>query len=232
MIGYAEKYGFVVNLAKTLRTSGKNVLVVDGTIDNKYKYVIPTLNVEDKFYVTQYDGIDFAVGFDSMHNVENYMVDQKVNISLYDYILIDMDDSKTYEFFRTRGIDKFYFFIDTTVLSLAKNKEIIKTMKVYSNPEELAKIKKIYYRGYLTRTGEHYFEDKLAEMDIKWDEIQYEIPDTEQDRMIDIDSQISGVIDIRKHTREFIMIIADMTAEILGDISSKEVINQIKRGRA
>lgn len=232
MIGYVDKYDFVINLAKTLRLSGKNVLVVDGTADKKMKYVIPTLNIEDKFYVTQYDGVDFAVGFDSMHNIENYMVDQKVNISLYDYILIDVDDSKTYEFFRTRGIDRVYFFIDTTILSLAKNREIIKTMKVYSTPEEMASVKKIFYRAILTRTAEHYFENKLAEMDIKWDEIEYEIPDYEQDRMINIDSQISGVIDIKKHSKEFISIIADMVAEILGDTTSKEVLNQIKRGRS
>ena len=47
--------------------------------------------------------------------------------------------------------------------------------------------------------------------------------------MVNMDSQLSGIIDIRKHTKYFVNAIAEMTAEILGDVRTKEVINEIKR---
>ena len=130
LIGYVDKYDFAINLAKTINIMNKSVLVVDATLDRKLKYIVPALNNIGKAYVTQYNNIDFAVGFDSMHDVENYMCDQGINIGLYDYIIIDMDSPRSYEFFRTRGIDKMYFFITTSVLSVAKDREIIKAIRV------------------------------------------------------------------------------------------------------
>lgn len=33
-----------------------------------------------------------------MHDVENYMAEQSINIALYDFVLIDMDSARSYEF--------------------------------------------------------------------------------------------------------------------------------------
>ena len=95
LIGYVDKYDFAINLAKTINIMNKSVLVVDATLDRKLKYIVPALNNIGKAYVTQYNNIDFAVGFDSMHDVENYMCDQGINIGLYDYIIIDMDSPRS-----------------------------------------------------------------------------------------------------------------------------------------
>lgn len=231
MIGYVDKYDFVINLAKTINLTGKTVLVVDGTFDKKLKYVIPTLTIDEKSYITQYDNVDFAIGFDSMHDLENYTADQKINISLYDYILMDIDNPKSYEFLRTRGIDKLYFFIDTSVISIAKNNEILKTMKVYNTSGQTLQMTKVVYKAFLTRASEQYFANKISGIEVTWNTPEYEIPNEDQDRMANVDSQISGIIDIKKHSRPFIEVIADLTAEILGEISSKEIIKQIKRRR-
>lgn len=228
-IGYVDKYDFVINLAKTLRLSGKSVIVIDGTYDRKYRYVIPSLTYGDKYYITQYDGIDFAVGFDSMHDLENYTSTQKINISLYDYMILDIDNPKAYEFFRTRGIDKTYFFVDTSVISIAKDIDILKAMKIYNTSDNKLVMTKILYRAYLTRAEDQYFVKKLQEMDVTWNPVEYEIPEEEQDKIANIDAQISGIIDIRKHTKIYIETIADITAEILGDISSRDIVKAIKR---
>ena len=230
LIGYVDKYDMIMNLAKTINVMDKSVLVVDATLDRKLKYIVPALDNIGRSYVTQYNNIDFALGFDSMHDVENYMAEQSINISLYDYVLIDMDSARSYEFFRTRGIDKYYFFIDTSVLSVAKNREIIKAMKVYNNDEN-AKLEmtKILYRSYMSRAANDYFEGKIKEYDVVWKEPEYELQLEEQDKLADIDSQFSGMIDIKKHTKMYIATIADLTAEIIGDVNAKQVLNAIKR---
>ena len=191
LVGYMDKYDFAINLARTINIMDKSVLVVDATLDQKLKYVIPALDNIGRAYVTQYNNIDFAVGFNSMHDVENYMIEQGININLYDHILIDIDSPKGYELFRTRGMDKVYFFIDTTVLSIAKDKEMI---RVYNQQQEEVKLTKIWYKAYLSRASENYFETQISEYNVDWVEPQFEIPNDERDRIENIDSQLSGLI--------------------------------------
>lgn len=232
LLGYVDKYDIIMNLAKTINLVDKSVLVIDATLDRKLKYIIPALDNVGRAYVTQYNNIDFAVGFDSMHDVENYMAEQSINIGLYDFVLIDMDSARSYEFFRTRGLDKICFFIDTSVLSVAKNKDIIKAMKVYNNEESSNKeIIKILYRSYISRAANDYFEQQIKEYDVKWKEPEYEIELTDQDKLVDIDSQFSGIIDTKKHTKMYITTLADLTAELVGDINAKQVLTAIKRGK-
>ena len=230
LIGYVDKYDIIMNLAKSINIMDKSVLVVDATLDRKLKYIVPALDNIGRAYVTQYNNIDFAVGFDSMHDVENYMAEQSINIALYDYVLIDMDSARSYEFFRTREFDKVYFFIDTSVLSVAKNKEIIKAMRIYSNEEDSKlEMTKIMYRSYISRAANDYFEQKIKDYDVVWKEPDYEFPLEEQDKLVDIDSQFSGIIDTRKHTKLYITTLADLTAEIIGDVNAKKVLTKIKR---
>src|SRR5574344_308746 len=233
LVGYVDKYEMVMNLSKSINIMDKAVLVIDATLDRKLKYIVPALDNVGRSYITQYDNIDFAVGFDSIHDIENYMAEQSINIAIYDFILIDMDSPRSYEFFRTRGLDKTYFFIDTNILSIAKNKDIVKAMRVYNSDEDAKlELTKVVYKGYISRSANDYFEQKVKEYDVNWKEPQYEIPLDEQDKLVDIDSQFSGIIEIRKHTRIFVLTLADITAEIIGDINSKQVLNQIKRRRA
>lgn len=232
LIGYVEKYDYVLNLAKSISIMDKAVLVIDATLEQKMKYIIPSLNNIGSAYVTQYDNIDFAVGFESMHDIENYMCEQSINIGLYDYILIDVDSPKTYELFRNRAYDKTYFFTETSVLSVAKNKELIKAIKVYNQGEEKISMSKVIYKSFLSRAAEDYLEKQIEEYNVEWKEKIYEIPNDDQDRIVNIDSQYSGIVTIRKHSRMFLNAIAEMTAEIIEDVTSKDVKNQIKRRRA
>lgn len=234
LIGYVDKYDFVINLAKTINIMEKSVLVVDATLDRKLKYIVPALNNIGKSYVTQYNSIDFALGFNSMHDVENYMCEQGINIGLYDYILIDMDSPKSYEFFRSRGIDKHYMFIDTSILSVNKNKDIIKAIRIYNqeNPEEKMKLKKVFFRTYMmSRAAVDYFEKNIADYEVDWIEPDYDVQMTDVDMMQNIDSEFSGIIDIKKHSKMYIELLADMTAELIEDVTPKQVKAQIKRRR-
>lgn len=229
LIGYVDKFDFAINLAKTINIMNKSVLVVDATLDRKLKYVIPALSNLGRAYVTQYNDIDFAVGFDSMHDVENYLAEQSINIGLYDCIIIDIDSPKSYEFFRTRGIDKSFFFIDTSILSLAKNKDIIKAIRIYSQDPNNLNLTKIEYKDVMSRGTEDYFKKQVDEYGIVWQEPEYMFPHDEMDRIVDIDSQYSGIIDVKKHTKMYLTNLAELTAQILEDVTSKEVLKAIKR---
>lgn len=230
LVGYTEKIDLVTSLSKMIQIMGKNVLVVDATLDKKYKYVVPSLDIMEKAYVTQFDGVDYAVGFDSMNDVENYMIEQKINMGLYDYILLDIDNPKTYEFFRSRPINTMYLVMDTSMLGFKKNVEILNAIKVYSVAENDIKLTRILYRGYMTRASEKYFEKKLSELEFNWDEREYEIMESDQDMILYLDFQISGIIQIKKHSGNFITSMIDIVTQIIEDVDIREVKKAIKKG--
>ena len=228
LVGYVNKTDYVLNLAKTLNVMGKNVLVVDGTAEQRLKYTIPALNQKDKSYVTQYDSIDFAVGFKTLHDVENYICKRELNIGLYDYILLDIDNPSGYEGMRTRGINKTYFFVEYTNISMAKNSELLKTMMVYKPLDGKLELTKVLFKYYITRASEAYYENKLQAFAINWGELSYELPYEDQDRIADIETQQSGINEIMRHTKQFIITLAEMSSEILKDKTSAEIRKQMK----
>ena len=99
LMGYIDKHDFTINMAKILEIMNKSVLVIDATYDKKFKYIIPTMDTDKESYITNYSQIDFAVGFDSFTKLEDYMKENEVDISKYDYVLIDIDSAETYKKF-------------------------------------------------------------------------------------------------------------------------------------
>ena len=47
LVGYVNKSELVINLAKTLSITGKKVLVIDGTLEERLRYTIPAFNNSD-----------------------------------------------------------------------------------------------------------------------------------------------------------------------------------------
>ena len=71
-IGAYDNIDFVLYVAKILNSMNKRVLLVDGTINQKAKYIVPNIN-PSKSYVTEFEQIDVAVGFESFENIKQYL---------------------------------------------------------------------------------------------------------------------------------------------------------------
>lgn len=230
MYGYVDKYDFVIATARTLNIMGKSVLVIDATADNKYRYIIPSIDNSQR-YLTQYSDVDFAVGFESFESLEEYLKENNIDINLYNYVIIDVENADMYAKFKSTPVDKSYMFIDTNVLSVAKNNELVSRMREENLEKELV-FSKILYRAYLSRAATNYLEEKINNYAVKWTDEVYDISTDEQDVMVNIDSQFSGLVDIRKHTKTYILYMCEFISKILGDVSPKEVLKEIKRRRS
>ncbi len=230
MLGYTDKLDLVISLAKTIQMLGKTVLVIDATFDGKYGYAIPSLETTDKKYINQYDRVDYAVGFESLAELENHLCVQKINIGLYDYIIIDIDNPKTYEFFRSKPFDKIYFIMDTSMLSFKKNESIISSIKVYNTSENNVKPIRVMYRGLQTRTAENYFENRMNSYEFNWDERSMEIIEDERDKMLYQDFLISGIVQIKRHTKTFLNSLMSMVLDIVDGVTLSDIKNVIKKG--
>ena len=100
-IGAADKTDLITYVAKVLELLGKKVIVVDTTILQKSKYVVPTID-PTKSYVTDFGNVDYAIGFENISDVARYLgVKESSNMDNwnYDYMLIDIDNEKQVENF-------------------------------------------------------------------------------------------------------------------------------------
>lgn len=227
MYGYVDKYNFVISFARALNIMGKSVLVIDATADEKYKYVVPSID-KNQNYITQYGEVDFAVGFTTYEQLEEYLKEKNIDINLYSYVLIDVENSQMYERFSSLTVNKKYMFIDTNVISVGKNDELIKKMRELSEGQEL-EFSKILYRAYMSRAANTYLEDKIENYAVKWTDEVYDISIDEQDTMVEIDAQYSGLIDLRKHTKAYLYYLCEMVSRLMGNESSKDILKEIKR---
>lgn len=234
LIGYVDKVEYIINLAKVLNIMGNNVLVIDGTVEEKTRYTIPSFDKKEKEHLTHFDGVDYAVGFNSIDKIKEYICTKTSNADDYDYILIDIDNAKFYEDFKADKFSRIYFFSEYTNISLAKNEELIETVANLKEMDEELEIIKVIFRYYVTRASKKYFDQRLNELGIKFSENIYELQYSDQDRIADIEGEQSGYIDITRHTKQFISVVTDMASEITGESSGGEIRKAVKmytRGR-
>ena len=90
-IGVYDKIDLVLCIAKILTKADKKVLVADATKMQKSKYVVPAIN-PTKSYITEFEGIDVAIGFDSIENIKQYLGIEKQEDFEYDIMLVYTDD--------------------------------------------------------------------------------------------------------------------------------------------
>lgn len=71
-IGAYNKTNLLLNIAKTLTELENKVLVIDTTKLERSKYVVPSIS-PTKSYVTSFENTDFALGFEKMADLYNYL---------------------------------------------------------------------------------------------------------------------------------------------------------------
>ena len=95
-IGAYDKENLIMCVAKILTELGKKVMVIDSTVTQKMKYIIPTIDPTTS-YITQHEEIDFAIGIKSFTEINNYLGITNFESSDYDYLLMNIDDSTEIE---------------------------------------------------------------------------------------------------------------------------------------
>ena len=91
-IGSFDKTDVIMYVAKILVEMGKKVLIIDATVNQKAKYVIPAIDNDSTTYVTNYLDIDIAVGFTNYGDIKKYLGMPESAVFTYDYIFLDIDN--------------------------------------------------------------------------------------------------------------------------------------------
>ena len=135
-IGVFDKTDLLIYISRILVEMGKKVLVIDSTVNQKAKYVVPSINPTTS-YVTEYEGVDISVGFRSYNEIKRYLGLPENAVLSYDYIFLDMDDPSLLDEFDIYNYTRKYFVTSPDLFDLKKGLEVLSGIR---NPIELTKI--------------------------------------------------------------------------------------------
>ena len=209
-IGAYDKTDFIVQIAKLLTTTGKKVLVIDSTLNQKAKYIITVIN-PTKTYITEFEEIDVAVGFESFSQINEYLGIQETTELDYDYGLIDIDNSKAFEGFNMRSARINYFVTSFDLYSLKKGLEILSGLR------ETQRLTKVLFSNNMTEEENEYLDFLSANYKIQWEEEKIYFPFEQGDRTAIIENQRAAKIKFKNLTQNYKESLLYMTEQILGD---------------
>lgn len=162
-IGAYDKTDIILGIAKVLTMANKKVLILDNTITQKCKYVVPVIN-PTRAYITTYEDIDVAVGFESMEKLKQYLGLEENEKMDYDFFMIDTDSFDGVVNFGLQSSDKTYFVTSFDSYSLKKGLEILSPIRTPMH------ITKIFFSKDMLKEEEEYFDYLAFGISVIWNE--------------------------------------------------------------
>ena len=212
-IGAFEKTDLVIYTAKILVELKKRVLVIDTTVLQKARYIVPSIS-PTKFYVTDYEGIDVAIGFEDLQSVDKYLIGIEEE---YDIVLIDIDSPEMFRSFEMAKSDKLYFITAFDNFSLKKGVEII------GNLDSKVKMTKILFEREISEENNEYLNLLTLTSPIEWDLEIFYFPYDQGDLAAIIENQRVARIRTRNLSDQFRESLLMVVREIAPEIKSGEI---------
>ena len=219
-IGAFEKTDLIIYVAKILTEANKRVLVIDTTVLEKARYIVPTIT-PIKFYVTEYEKIDVAVGFENFEAIDKYLDDIE---NSYDILLLDIDSPEMFEKFGMVNADKLYFATAFDNFSLRKGIEIIGDMR--------AKIQmtKILFEREISEENDEYLNLLTLTSPIEWEKETLYFPYDQGDLTAIIENQRLAKIRFKNLSEQYKDSLYMLAQQIVPEIKSgilKKILKSI-----
>jgi len=152
--GVFDKTDLMLNISKILATAKQKVLIVDSTIMQKARYIVPVIE-EEESYITTFEDIDIAVGFDGIEELRSYLKSKGENLDDYHVLLIDADTNKVFTDFDLKNADINFFVTSFDLYSLRKGLEVLNELEVQLPMTKILFVNDIFneedeYLSYLT----------------------------------------------------------------------------------
>ena len=223
-IGAYDKTDSIMYIAKILTEMKKKVIIVDATITQKTKYVIPTIDSRSE-YIANYANIDFAIGFTNYNDIKTYLGMPQSAAFTYDYMLIDIDNSDLLNNFDVYSSKKNYFVTSFDLYALKKGVEVLKRLSL---PVE---IMKVYFSNLMSQSEDDYFNYIATGCRVKWNKDKIYFPLLNEDLDVINENQRLSKIRFKGLSNEYKTSLMEWTQDICGDSNGvKKACRQIERG--
>lgn len=225
-IGAYDKTDLILYLARILSASGKKILFIDSTITQKAKYVVPEISPV-KSYVTNFENIDVAVGFEDYYGIKEYLgIPPDVDLN-YDFLLLDIDNSQKLENFQIDPGDVNYFVTSFDLYSLKRGLEVLGNLK------DKMRLTKVLFTREILQEEDDYLNFLSMGYKIEWsDDIIY-FPLEVGDQSVTIENQRVSRIKYKKLSTQYRDNLLYMLEQIVGDKeyhNVKKIYKQLERG--
>lgn len=220
-IGAYDKTDLILYIAKILTTLKKKVMVIDSTVNQKARYVVPTINPTLK-YVTDFEDIDIAVGFSDMDDVKKYLGISEGQEMEYDIVFIDTDNLEGFKNFELETAQKNYFVTSFDNYSLKKGLEVL------SDLQSVVSLTKILFAKEILKEEDDYLNFLSLGYKVIWNEYRIYFPIENGDLSVIYENQRVAKIKFRKLSVQYKDSLAYLAEEILGDVSESNVRKAIK----
>lgn len=224
-IGSFDKTDTIMYVAKILVEMGKKVLIIDATVNQKAKYVIPAIDYDSTRYVTNYLDIDIAVGFTNYADIKRYLGMPESAIFTYDYIFVDIDNPELLSSFNIYDSKKNYFVTSSDLFSLKKGLEVLKNLEMPIG------ITKVYFSNQMSKAEDEYLNFLSLGYKLQWQNEKIYFPLQTDDQEIIMENQRLSRIKFKGLSTAF----KDALIYLAQDISNnpngaKRACKQIERG--
>lgn len=220
-IGAYDKIDLIIYIAKLITILDKKVLVIDSTINQKARYVVPTINPTMK-YITDFEDIDIAVGFSDMEDINKYLGLSEGQEMEYDIVLVDVDNAESFKNFKLIETQKNYFVTSFDNYSLKKGLEILNEL------QNVMSLTKVLFSRDILKEEDDYLNFLSLGYKVVWNEYRIYFPIENGDLSVIYENQRVAKIKFRKLSVPYKDGLVYLTTEILGDTSEVKVRRALK----
>lgn len=220
-VGVYDKTDLILSIAKILVKTGKKVLVIDTTTLQKAKYIVPNI-LPTRNYITSYDDIDVAIGFNNIIQIKQYIGLEENEELEYDFVLIDVDNLEGANNFEIASFDKNYFITSFDGYSLKKGIELLRNLNIP------LKMERIFYSKEMLKEEEEYFNYLTLDLKIDWEENKLYFLLDNGDLSAQMENHLVQNIKFKNLSNEYKENVTFLTNELSPDIDERTIRKIIK----
>lgn len=214
-VGAFEKTDMILYVAKILTEVERKVLIVDATILQRARYTVPCI-APSKYYVTEFEEIDIAVGFKNLEEIKKYLGVETLD---YDYVLIDIGSNEAFNDYELSIAEKNFFVTAFDNYSLKRGLEIIGKL------EERVVMTKILFSREMLQEEDDYLNFLSFYSSVKWTSKKIYFPYETGDNSAIIENQRTARIRFKSLSEEYKEGLIKVANEIAPEIN----INKLKK---
>lgn len=223
-IGAYDKTDMLLNIAKILTIMQNKVLIIDSTINQKARYVVPAINPTVS-YITSFEDIDVAIGFRNLEEIKRYIGNSEDFV--YDVLLVDCDTQERIEEFGLESADKNYFVTSFDIYSLKRGVEILKSL------EGQLGLTKVLFAKEILKEEDDYLNFLASDCKINWEEERIYFPIENGDLAVIAENQRVQKIKFKKLSVQYKDSLGFIVQQILqqkSDSNIRKIIKMIEKG--
>ncbi len=222
-IGSYDKTDLILYIAKVLVAVGKKVIVIDSTVNQKAKYIVPVIK-PTKAYVTEFEEFEVAVGFSNFDEIKHYLGIEELP---YDFALIDIDSAEEVDEFNINNNCYNYFVTGIDLYSLKKGLEIL------SGLNRVLKLTKVYFSKEASPEEDNYLEFLSLGYKIEWSDEKIYFPYELGDGTVIAENQRVAKIKLKNLTsqyKESLLFMVQQVTEKNEYAELKRIFRQLEKG--